>query len=51
MPRDLPIGSVADRVLVLNARYRHHAATTVLEHALRDDDLGLSLIHISILRG
>ena len=40
MPRDLPIGSVADRVLVLNARYRHHAATTVLEHALRDDDLG-----------
>ncbi len=40
MPRDLPIGSVADRVLALNARYRHHAATTVLEHALRDDDLG-----------
>ena len=40
MPRDLPIGSVADRVQALNARYRHHAATTVLEHALRDDDLG-----------
>ena len=40
MPRDLPVGSVADRVAALNARYRHHSATAVLEHALRDDDLG-----------
>jgi phosphoadenosine phosphosulfate reductase len=40
MPRDLPTGSVADRVATLNARYRHHSATAVLEHALRDDDLG-----------
>lgn len=40
MPRDLPIGRVADRVQALNTRYRHYAATTVLEHALRDDDLG-----------
>lgn len=40
MPRDLPVGSVADRVAALNARYRHHSATAVLEHALKDDDLG-----------
>ena len=40
MPRDLPTGTVADRVATLNARYRHHSATAVLEHALRDDDLG-----------
>ena len=38
MPRDLTL--VADRVAALNARYRHHAATAVLEHALKDDDLG-----------
>ena len=41
MPRDpalaarSPTGSRA-----LNARYRHHSATAVLEHALKDDDLG-----------
>jgi phosphoadenosine phosphosulfate reductase len=40
MPRDLPRGSVADRVAALNARYRHHSATAVLEHALGDADLG-----------
>jgi phosphoadenosine phosphosulfate reductase len=40
MPRDLHSGDVAERVAVLNARYRHHSATTVLEHALRDHDLG-----------
>ncbi len=40
MPLDAPTGSVADRVAALNARYRHHAATTVLEHALKDVDLG-----------
>ena len=28
------------RVAALNARYRHHAAVSVLEHALVDDDLG-----------
>ena len=38
MPRDL--SSVAERVEALNARYRHHSATAVLEHALKDDDLG-----------
>ncbi len=38
MPRDLT--SVAERVTTLNARYRHHGATAVLEHALKDDDLG-----------
>lgn len=40
MPRDLPSGSVADRVAALNARYKHHSATAVLEHSLKDDDLG-----------
>jgi phosphoadenosine phosphosulfate reductase len=38
MPRDLT--TVAERVAALNARYRHHSATAVLEHALKDDDLG-----------
>ncbi len=40
MPRDLHTGPVAERVAALNARYKHHSATTVLEHALKDDDLG-----------
>jgi phosphoadenosine phosphosulfate reductase len=40
MPRDLNGPTVAERVAVLNARYRHHGATAVLEHALKDDDLG-----------
>jgi phosphoadenosine phosphosulfate reductase len=40
MPRDLHAGAVADRVAALNARYRHHSATAVLEHALKDADLG-----------
>ena len=31
---------VAERVAALNARYRHHGATAVLEHALHDADLG-----------
>ncbi len=40
MPRDLHSGDVATRVTALNARYRHHSATAVLEHALNDADLG-----------
>ncbi len=43
MPRDshlAPSGSVAERVAALNARYRHHGATAVLERALNDPDLG-----------
>ncbi|MFN4153593.1 MAG: phosphoadenylyl-sulfate reductase [Paracoccaceae bacterium] len=40
MPRDLHSGPVAERVQALNARYKHHSATAVLEHSLRDDDLG-----------
>ena len=40
MPRDLHQGPVAGRVASLNARYRHHGATAVLEHALNDVDLG-----------
>jgi phosphoadenosine phosphosulfate reductase len=37
MPLDT---SVAHRVATLNARYRHHSATAVLQHALKDTDLG-----------
>jgi phosphoadenosine phosphosulfate reductase len=37
MPLDSP---VAERVARLNARYRHHGATAVLEHALRDAEVG-----------
>ena len=37
MPHDR---SVAERVESLNARYRHHGATAVLEHALTDRDVG-----------
>ena len=40
MPRDLNRNPVADRVATLNARYKHHWGTAVLEHALKDDDLG-----------
>jgi phosphoadenosine phosphosulfate reductase len=40
MPRDLHSGDVAERVATLNARYRHHSATAVLEHSLNDADLG-----------
>ena len=42
MPRDVttPDGNVATRVGLLNARYKHHGATAVLEHALKDADLG-----------
>jgi phosphoadenosine phosphosulfate reductase len=32
--------SLADKVAELNHRYRHHAAVSVLEHALRDPDVG-----------
>lgn len=45
MPRDLHISGaglapVATRVAALNTRYRHHGAVAVLDHALRDADLG-----------
>jgi len=37
MPLDTPVST---RVAALNARYRHHGATAVLERALGDADLG-----------
>ena len=40
MPLDLDRFPVAQRVAALNQRYKHHSATAVLEHALKDDDLG-----------
>ncbi|EAR52790.1 phosphoadenosine phosphosulfate reductase [Oceanicola granulosus HTCC2516] len=39
MPRDIAPGQEA-RVAALNARYRHHGATAVLEKALSDEDVG-----------
>ena len=40
MPLDRHAGPVAERVAALNTRYRHHSATAVLEHSLKDTDLG-----------
>ena len=42
LPEPLPPveSPLTARVAALNARYRHHAATEVLVHALRDPDLG-----------
>ena len=34
------LAPVANRVAMLNTRYRHHGAVAVLDHALRDADLG-----------
>jgi phosphoadenosine phosphosulfate reductase len=40
MPLDPGFSTVADRVALLNDRYKHHAAVSVLEHALGDEDVG-----------
>ncbi|WP_022704162.1 phosphoadenylyl-sulfate reductase [Pseudorhodobacter ferrugineus] len=40
MPLDGRFGPVETRVAGLNARYKYHGATAVLEHALRDRDVG-----------
>lgn len=40
MPLEAPLAPVAERVAALNDRYRHHAATAVLERALRDPEVG-----------
>jgi phosphoadenosine phosphosulfate reductase len=37
---DRQFAPVSERVADLNSRYRHHGATAVLEHALRDRDVG-----------
>lgn len=39
MPLNDRLG-IEDRVTALNGRYRHHAATAVMERALRDPDVG-----------
>lgn len=36
----MPRSDLSPRVARLNARYRHHSATAVLEHALHDPDAG-----------
>jgi phosphoadenosine phosphosulfate reductase len=40
MPLEAPLAPAAERVGELNARYRHHGATAVLEHALSDPQVG-----------
>ncbi|MBV7393421.1 phosphoadenylyl-sulfate reductase [Mameliella alba] len=40
MPRDLSQADLRARVDTLNARYRHHSATSVLEGALKDPEAG-----------
>lgn len=40
MPRDSAFTPMLDRVATLNARYRHHGATAVLDHSLRDREVG-----------
>ena len=41
MPLEAPLAPVAERVADLNARYRHHGATAVLERAMTDPQVGL----------
>ncbi len=40
MPLDERASALARKVAVLNDRYRHHSATAVLEHALKDPEVG-----------
>ena len=40
MPLESPLASLGERVTHLNARYRHHSATAVLERALSDPQVG-----------
>lgn len=40
MPLEIPLAPIAERVTDLNARYRHHSAGSVLDHALRDAQVG-----------
>lgn len=40
MPLEVPLAPVATRAADLNARYRHHAASAVLRHALSDPQVG-----------
>jgi phosphoadenosine phosphosulfate reductase len=40
MPLEQPLAPVAQRAMDLNRRYAHHGATAVLEHALKDPQVG-----------
>lgn len=40
MPLEAPLAPVVERAAELNARYRHHSATSVFEHALNDPQVG-----------
>lgn len=37
---DAPVDPLKEKVAALNARYKHHSATAVLERALKDQDVG-----------
>jgi phosphoadenosine phosphosulfate reductase len=40
MPLEAPKSAIDERVITLNERYKHRAATQVLEHALSDPEVG-----------
>ncbi|MCK0138211.1 phosphoadenylyl-sulfate reductase [Aliiroseovarius sp. F47248L] len=40
MPLEAPLPAPAERVETLNARYKHHSATSVIERALTDSTIG-----------
>ncbi|MDE9451764.1 phosphoadenylyl-sulfate reductase [Aliiroseovarius sp. Z3] len=40
MPLEAPLAAPAERVETLNARYKHHSATSVIERALTDSTIG-----------
>ena len=40
MPLEAPLAPVSERVAELNARYRHHSASAVLDHAMNDPQVG-----------
>jgi phosphoadenosine phosphosulfate reductase len=40
VPLEAPLPRAAERADALNARYRHHSATAVVKHALRDPEVG-----------
>jgi len=44
MPLEAPLPDLEERVRTLNHRYRHHSATSVLEHALSDPQVGTTAL-------
>ncbi|MCI2398834.1 phosphoadenylyl-sulfate reductase [Aliiroseovarius subalbicans] len=44
MPLEAPLPALTERAAALNARYRHHSAISVLEHALTDPQVGTAAL-------